>query len=383
MARSILHMDLDSFFVSVERLQHPEFLGKPVIIGGLGDRGVVSSCSYEARTFGVHSAMPMRMARNLCPDAIYVRGDFDSYTYYSHMVTDIIKEKVPLYEKSSIDEFYIDLTGMDKFFGCYKMATELRQKITKETGLPISMGLSINKTVSKIATGQAKPAGQLNIDIGTEKPFLAPLSVRKIPMVGEETYRSLRNLGIDKIKTVQEMPQVLMEKALGKNGTGIWQKANAIDSSPVKPYREQKSMSAERTFQQDTIDIYFLKTIIAGLVEKLCFELREQQKLTACLTVKIRYSNFDTHTLQKRIAYNSADHVILPLVMDLFEKVYNRRMLIRLVGIKFSHLVHGNYQINLFDDTEEMINLYQAIDKLKNRFGNGAIVRANGFAHKR
>jgi len=372
-------MDLDSFFVSVERLVHPQIVGKPVIIGGLGDRGVVSSCSYEARKYGVHSAMPMRMARSLCPDAVFLRGDFDKYTYYSHMVTDIIKESVPLYEKSSIDEFYIDMTGMDKFFGCFKIATALRKQIISETGLPISMGLSVNKTVSKIATGQAKPAGQLDILEGTEKPFLAPLSIRKIPMVGAETYKSLRNLGIEKIQTVQEIPLQLMEKVLGKNGVGVWQKANAIDHSPVKPYREQKSMSAERTFQQDTIDMYMLHTVIAALVEKLCFELRQQQKLTACLSIKIRYANFDTHTLQQQISYTNADHVILPIMMELFKKTYSRRMLIRLVGIKFTHLVQGNYQINMFDDTQEMIGLYQAIDRMKNRFGHGLIKRANSI----
>ena len=217
--RNIVHMDLDTFFVSCERLIDSKLNGKPVLIGGTSDRGVVASCSYEARRFGIHSAMPMRMAKQLCPEAIVLRGNTGIYSKYSDMVTEIIKEDVPLYEKSSIDEFYIDLSGMDKFFGCHQLASELRSRIIKETGLPISFGLSINKTVSKIATGEAKPNNQIRIDSGLEKPFLAPLSVRKIPMVGEVTYKSLCDLGIKRIKTVQEMPFEMMSKVLGKNGS--------------------------------------------------------------------------------------------------------------------------------------------------------------------
>ena len=209
--RTVVHMDLDSFFVSVSRLEHPGLFNKPVIVGGSSERGVVAACSYEARAFGVHSAMPIRMARRLCPDAIIIRGDYERYSYYSDMVTEIIHEKVPLYEKSSIDEFYIDLSGMDRFYGCYSFATELRQKIMKETALPISFGLSLNKTVSKVATGEAKPNGQLKIDHGTEKPFLAPLPVSKIPGAGEKTSGLLRSMGVEKIHTLQEMPVKLME----------------------------------------------------------------------------------------------------------------------------------------------------------------------------
>ena len=198
--RSIVHMDLDTFFVSCERLLDSKLIGKPVLIGGTSDRGVVASCSYEARTFGIHSAMPMRMAKQLCPEAIIVRGNSGIYSKFSDTVTDIIKESVPLYEKTSVDEFYVDLTGMDKFFGCHQLATELRSKIIKETGLPISFGHSINKTVSKIATEEAKPNNQIKIEKGTEKPFLSPLSVKKIPSVGEVMYRSMCDLGIKRIQ---------------------------------------------------------------------------------------------------------------------------------------------------------------------------------------
>ncbi|HNP47429.1 MAG TPA: DNA polymerase IV [Bacteroidia bacterium] len=375
---TIVHMDLDSFFVSVSCLEHPRLKGKPVLIGGTSDRGVVASCSYEARAYGVHSAMPMKLARRLCPDAIIVRGDYDRYSYYSDMVTDIISERVPLYEKSSIDEFYIDLSGMDRFFGCYSWATELRHKITKETGLPISFGLSQNKTVSKVATGEAKPNGQMKIDRGEEKNFLAPLSVNKIPMVGEKTYHLLRNMGVEKIFTLQQMPPELLENVLGENGIAIWKKANGIDNSPVEPYNERKSVSTEETFDQDTIDVTRLNELLIGMTEKLAFQLRTENKLTACVTVKIRYSNFDTHTMQMRIPHTSSDHILMTRVKELFAKLYNRRLLVRLIGVRFSHLVGGGYQINLFEDSEEMIRLYQAMDKMRRRFGESSVQRAVG-----
>ena len=376
--RTVVHMDLDSFFVSVSRLEHPALVGKPVIVGGSSDRGVVAACSYEARAYGVHSAMPIRMAKRLCPDALIVRGDYERYSYYSGMVTDIIHEKVPLYEKSSIDEFYIDLSGMDRFYGCYGFATELRQKIMKETALPISFGLSQNKTVSKVATGEAKPNGQMKIDHGTEKPFLAPLSVSKIPGAGEKTTAMLRSMGVEKIHTLQEMPVKLMERVMGENGIVLWKKANGIDNSPVEPYNERKSISTEETFDSDTIDITFLKALLVKMVEKLAFQLRTENKLTACVTVKLRYSNFDTHTMQCRISYTSNDHTLIARTKELFDKLYERRMLVRLLGVRFSHLVGGGHQINLFEDSEEIINLYQAMDKMRQKFGDGAVQRAIG-----
>jgi len=372
-------MDLDAFFVSVACLENTALRGKPVIIGGFGDRGVVSACSYEARAYGVHSAMPVRLARQLCPDALFVRGDFDRYSYYSNIVTDIIEESVPLYEKSSIDEFYLDLTGMDRFFGCYKWATELRKRITRETGLPISFGLSPNKTVSKVATGEAKPNGQLKVDQGGEKVFLAPLSISKIPMVGEKTYRLLRSMGVEHIRTLQEMPVQLMERVLGDNGVVIWKKANGIDNTPVEPYTERKSISTEMTFDQDTIDLHRMRNLIVGMTEKLAYQLRVEDRLTSCVTVKIRYSNFDTHTMQSRIPYTAADHTLIVRAKELFDKLYNRRLLIRLIGVRFSHLVSGGYQINLFEDSEEKIRLYQAMDDLRSRFGENSVRRAAGM----
>ena len=377
--RNIMHIDLDTFFVSVERLTNSSLIGKPVLVGGTSDRGVVASCSYEARKFGIHSAMPMRMARQLCPEAILVKGDSEMYSKYSKEVTDIIKESVPLYEKSSIDEFYIDLTGMDKFFGCYKLATEVRQKIMKETGLPISFALSTNKTVAKVGTGQAKPNGQKEIPRGTERDFLAPLSIKKIPMVGEKTYQLLRGMGLVWIKTVQEMPVELMEQVLGANGRVIWKKANAIDNSPVEQYTERKSISTEQTFDKDTIDVKALKFLLVSMTEKLAFQLRSEGKLTACVTVKIRYSDFNTYTVQAHIPYTSLDHVLMMKVKELFDKLYQRRQLIRLIGIRFSHLVQGSYQFNLFEDNVEQIQLYDAMDKMRNKYGDAAVQRASGL----
>ncbi len=379
MNRTVVHMDLDTFFVSVERLHDSSLIGKPVLIGGTGDRGVVASCSYEARAFGIHSAMPMRMARMLCPQAIVKHGDHEQYSKLSHDVTDIIKESVPLYEKTSIDEFYMDLTGMDKFFGCYKAATELRQKITRETGLPISFAMSTNKTVAKIGTGEAKPNGQKEIAFGTEKDFLAPLSIKKIPMVGDKTYQLLRGMGIEKVRTVQEMPVELMQQVLGENGAMIWRKANAIDNSPVEQYSERKSISTECTFEKDTIDVNYLKSMLVSMTEKLTYQLRSEEKLTSCVTIKIRYSDFNTFSMQMRIPYTALDHVLIDKVKELFDKLFQKRMLIRLIGIRFSHLVQGTYQFNLFEDTIEQIQLYQAMDKMRKRFGSEAVQRAAGM----
>lgn len=349
---------------------------RPVLIGGVSDRGVVASCSYEARRFGVHSAMPMRMARQLCPEAVVLRGNSGIYSKYSNLVTEVVKDSVPLYEKSSIDEFYIDLTGADRFFGTYKMASELRERIIRETGLPISFGLSQNKTVSKIATGEAKPNNQIQIQKGLEKPFLAPLSVRKIPMVGERTYKSLCDLGLKRIKTLQEMPVEMMQQVFGKNGVGIWKKAQGIDPSPVVQYSERKSISTERTFDKDTIDVDKLHSILIGMAENLLFQLRRGDKLTACVTLKIRYSDFQTYTMQRKISYSSADHMVIPVVLELYKKLYQRRMLVRLIGVRFSHLVQGGYQINLFDQQPKLANLYQAMDKMRERYGDRAVIRA-------
>lgn len=375
----MVHMDLDTFFVSVERLVNRNLVGKPVIIGGLSDRGVVASCSYEARAFGVHSAMPIKMARQLCSEAAFIRGDMEQYSRYSNLVTDIIADAAPVYEKASIDEHYIDITGLDRFFGCLQWSRELRQRIVRETGLPISLGLSVNKTVSKIATGEAKPNGLRDVPSIAVQPFLNPLSISKIPMIGPQTYKLLRSMGIITIETLSQIPMDMMERVLGQNGISIWKKANGIDPSPVQPWSEQKSMSAEHTFEQDTTDVQQLERALLRMTEGLAFELRQKQKMTACVTVKIRYSNFDTHTLQKRISYTSFDHLLKEVAKSLFAQLYNRRMLIRLVGVRLSQLISGTYQMNLFEDSPEMISLYRSLDVIRKRYGKHAIHSASAI----
>lgn len=381
MNRAIAHMDLDTFFVSCERLKNSDLVGKPLIIGG-GDRGVVASCSYETRYFGVRSAMPIKMALRLCPEAKVIRGDMEMYSNMSHTVTEIIQDKVPVLEKASIDEFYLDLSGMDKFFGCYQWTTEIAEAVRKNTGLPISFALSTNKTVSKIGTGESKPIGKLEIPEQNIKPFLNPLSIKKIPMVGNVTFQLLSRLGVRNIQTLSETPIEVLHQLIGKNGQELWKKANGIDETPVIPYSERKSISKENTFSQDTIDITAIKSVLSGMVEQLCFQLRQEKWLTSTVVVKIRYSNFDTETKQYRIPYTSSDHTLLRYALELFEKVYNRRMRIRLIGIKFTGLVHGCHQMNLFEDTEELISLYQTLDKIKMRFGSDSVGRASGFLNQ-
>lgn len=376
MERSIIHLDLDAFFVAVECKREPRLKGLPLIVGGSSRRGVVAACSYEARKFGVHSAMPMYLALQLCPDAKVISGDMEAYSQNSHLVTEIIADKAPAFEKSSIDEFYVDATGLDRFFGTYKWALELKRKIQKEAGLPISMALSVNKLVSKVATGEFKPNAEKQIPAGTEKDFLAPLAVDKIPMIGKQTASFLYDMGVRTVATLREMPLPFLTSAFGKNGISLWNKAHGLDDSPVVSYSEQKSISTESTFDQDTIDVKRLKSILIAMVEKVAFQLREQRKLTSCVTVKIRYSNFDTETKQVHIPYTSSDQVILRVVQELFDKLYNRRMLIRLVGVRLSNLVQGSHQISLFEETETDINLYEAMDFIKHKHGVDKLVRA-------
>lgn len=379
--RHIAHFDLDAFFVSVEQLRNPKLMGKPILIGGASDRGVVAACSYEARKFGIHSAMPMRTALRLCSHAVIIKSDFEAYSKYSRLVTDVIEDSVPLFEKASIDEFYIDLTGMDKFFGCSRFTTELKQKITKESGLSITYGLATNKLVSKVATNEVKPNGQIEIPFGEEKPFLSPLSVMKLPGVGNKTGYQLIKMGVATVKTLSEIPPHMLYNLLGKDGLVLHKKANGIDETPVVPYREQKSISTEHTFQQDTIDMSFLNSELVRMTEKIAFDLRKQNRLTGCVTLKLRYSDFETHTKQLSIPYTNGDAVLLKVAKDLLKDLYKRRILVRLMGIRFTDLIPGTYQISLFDDTQENIRLYQAIDSIKTQYGEKYVVRAAGSMH--
>lgn len=371
-------MDIDTFFVSCQRLLDSSLVGKPVIIGGSRDRGVVASCSYETRSYGVHSAMPMRTALRLCPDAVVVRGDMEFYSKKSTEVSEIIAEDAPVFEKASIDEFYLDISGMDRYFGCFKWTSALRRKISDHSGLPISFGLSSTKTVSKMATTESKPLGQLQIRFDEVQSFLNPLPVSKIPMVGASTHKLLSRIGVRTIKTLANMPEEILVRLLGKNGSSLHRKANGVDLAPVVQYNERKSISTERTFDRDSMDIYRIKALLVQMVENLCYQLRSEGKVTSNIAVKIRYTNFDTHTQQSKLTYTSCDHILIERALELFEKVYDRRMRLRLVGVRFSGLLYGNYQINLFDDVR-LIRLYQAMDHVRNRYGDHVIKRASSL----
>ena len=380
--RHIAHFDLDAFFVSVEILKNPSLKGKPIIVGGDGQRGIVAACSYEARKYGIQSAMPSLTAKRLCPDAIFLKGSYHDYSKFSRLVTQIIADSVPVYEKASVDEFYIDLTGMDRFFGVSQFTRELREKIITETGLPISYGLSTSKLVSKMATNEAKPNGYLEVAAGKETDFLWPLTVDKIPGVGKQTQILLQNLGIFSIEQIANTPIDQLEFHFGKWGRKLWQKSYGISDSPVEHYSEQKSMSHENTFNADFADIHFLHTELVKLTEQTAYDLREEGKLTGCVTLKLRYADFSTVSKQEVIDYTALDHILISKVKDLFNKLYKKGEKVRLLGVRFSHLVPMTIQMNLFDDAIEKLELYKAVDDIKNQFGSDAVSKATSFRKK-
>ncbi|RYY38353.1 MAG: DNA polymerase IV [Chitinophagaceae bacterium] len=380
--RHIAHFDLDAFFVSVELLRRPELKGKPLIVGGDGQRGIVAACSYEARKFGIQSAMPSLTAKKLCPEAIFISGSHGEYSKYSRIVTQIIADTVPQYEKASIDEFYIDLTGMDKFFGVSQYTRELREKVIRETGLPISYGLSGNKLVSKMATNEAKPNGYLEVPHGRETAFLWPLGVDKIPGVGASTQQQLYGLGIRTIEQLAATPVEQLEFHFGKWGKKLWEKAHGISESPVEPYSEQKSLSHETTFSEDSNDPVFLHRQLVKLTEESAYDLRQEEKLTGCVTVKIRYSDFTTVSRQEVVDYTAFDPVLLARVQSNFDKLWKRGEKVRLLGVRFSHLIPMTLQMNLFDDSLEQLELFKAVDAIKNKFGSALVQKATTVKKK-
>lgn len=374
--RTIAHFDLDSFFVSVEILNDPSLKGKPVIVGG-SDRGVVAACSYEARKFGIRSGMPSSKAKQLCPQALFLKGHRSDYSKYSRWVTQIIASKAPLFEKASIDEFYLDLSGMEKFFNPLQWTIELRQQIIEETKLPISFGMASNKMMAKMATNQAKPNGYLLIPFGKEKEFLSLMPVGNIPGVGEQTELVLKSIGINTIQQISDAGIELLEEKFGKWGIDLWNKSQGIHLGSVTPYHEAKSISSENTFEENKTDLLFIKKELVRLTEKICFELRQDGKVSGCVAVKIRYPDFETVSKQTTIPYTNADDEIIPVVKALFQKLYKKGEPVRLIGVKLSELTNEAVQTNLFSDTERKSDLYKAIDEVKNRFGKGFLKRAS------
>ena len=374
--RIIVHFDLDSFFVSVEILNNPSLKGKPVFVGG-SERGVVAACSYEARKFGIHSGMPSKKALQLCPQAIIVKGTRGEYSKFSRWVTDIIAAKAPLFEKASIDEFYLDLTGMDKFFKPLQWTVDLRKKIMNETQLPISFGMGCNKMIAKIATNEAKPNGYLQVPFGKEKEFLAPLMVNKIPGVGDQTYEVLKSMGIWTINDITLRPKEELEERLGKWGVDLWNKSFGIHNGEVTQYHEAKSISTENTFNENKTDLVFLMSELVRQSEKIAFELRQDGKVAGCIAVKIRYPDFETTSRQTTVPFTCADDEIIPVAKELFNKLYRKGQPIRLLGVRLSELTNEAVQANLFDDVERKTDLYKAIDDVKNRFGKLKLKRAS------
>jgi DNA polymerase-4 len=375
--RHIVHFDLEDLPVNVEVMRDSRLEGWPVAIGGTGDRGIIMSCNAKAREFRVSNAMPIKLAKRACPQLVLIRGDYESYNQYSDMVREIIDEKVPRLEKASLERFYADLSGMDKHFGCMKYSGEVRELVISESGLPVSFGLASNKTVSRIATNDARPNGEAEVIYGYERTFLAPRPVTDLPMVSGETARLLWKMGVRNIRDLAAMPLPYMENMFGKEGLHISQQANGIDDSPVIEQMEEKSLTTEETFEQDTIDMELMHACVVRLTEELGFRLRKKGYLTGCITVKLRYANGDTPVRQSTIPHISTDDALLSITNNLFAKLYDRRLLVRLIGVRFTKLITGTYQINLFEDTKEKIRLYQAIDHIKSNLGAGLITRAS------
>ncbi len=377
-ANIIAHFDLDSFFVSVEYLKNPSLRGKSVIVGGSRERGIVTTCSYEARKFGVHSAMPMKIAMGLCPHAIIVKGTYSEYSKYSRWVTQIIAEKAPVFEKASIDEFYLDLTGMEKFFDPLQWTIDLRNLIISDTGLPISFGIGRNKMIAKMATNEAKPNGYLQVPDGREKEFLAPLAINKIPGVGQQTEQILAYNGFKLIRDLHKSSAETMIQLFGNSGQQLWVRAQGEQRSVFSPGHQAKSISTENTFEENVLDVNLLMMEIVRMTEKVAFSLRKDEKFAGCITIKLRYPDFETTSRQVGIPYTNADDEIIPVAKDLFNKLYKSGKPVRLLGVRLSDFSDNAVQTNLFQNIERKNFLYNAVDNVKNRFGKDSIVRAGG-----
>lgn len=373
----ILHIDLDTFFVSVERLINPALVGKPVICGRPGERSVVSTASYEARQFGVHSGMPMLTAMRLCPQAIVACSGHQIYSEYSRKVQQIVHDSAPLYQQMSCDEYFIDLSGMDKYFDVQKWSHQLRMKIISGTSLPISSGLSTNRTVAKIASGQAKPMGELYIPQDAVQQFLDPLPVNKIPGVGGAILPRLQRLGIHKIEDLRKYPRALFLREFGNGALHLWQKANGIDNTPVVPNADPKSLSTETTFDTDvTISQRLMDTILI-MTDTLAYRLRAQKKKCTTVAVKIKYPDFKTQERQKTISPTDYTDTIAGTAQMLFATLYKGQP-VRLIGVRLS-ISAQNTQNDLFSYNPKRDTLNHAIDAIKDRFGASIIKSGNSF----
>lgn len=375
---TILHVDMDAFFVSVELLERPELRGKPVVVGGRPDqRGVVSAASYEARRFGIHSAMPLRTAAKLCPHAIFLDGHHDKYGQWSDRVATILAKFSPIVEMVSIDEAYLDLAGTEKLHGPpFSAAHKLLRMITSETSLPCSAGLASTRLVAKVASDQAKPRGLLWVPAGQEAQFLAPLPVRKIPGIGEVTERALRALAIEHVQQLSEAGLQKLERIFGQWGTALYRKSRGGDSYEFVLDAEPKSISHNHTFGEDTGDDVVLESMLSHLSQKACKRLREAGLSARTLTLTIRYAGFDTHTRAKTPARPvEFDADAFAYFLALFREHRNRSRKVRLLGVAFSGLTHGEEQLDLLDPQrrQKLEKLSKAADSLRDRFGFGKV----------
>src|SRR6266436_5088152 len=369
---SILHVDMDAFFVSVELLERPELRGKPVIVGGQpNQRGVVTAASYEARKFGVHSAMPLRTAGRLCPHAVYLDSHHAKYSEWSDRVATILAKFSPVVEMVSIDEAYLDLSGTERLHGPPLAATDkLLRTITRTTGLPCSGGLATTRLVAKVASDQAKPRGLLWVAPGSEARFLAPLSVRKIPGIGAVTERALRALRIETVEQLAAQPLDKLEKVFGQWGTALYRKARGGDSYEFVIDAEPKSISHNHTFGEDTDNVDVLSAMLSHLSQKACKRLREAGLATRTLTLTIRYAGFETHTRSKTLGEPTRlDSDIFAVFQELFRTHRDMKRKVRLLGVSLSGLTHGNEQLDLLDAERraKLEKLTSAADRLRDR----------------
>jgi DNA polymerase-4 len=369
---TIFHLDLDAFFVSVERILNPQLVGKPVIVGGdPRGRGVVTTCSYEARKFGLHSAMPIRQAFKLCPDGLFIRGHYEEYSRFSHIVGDILRDMAPQIQQASIDEYYMDFTGFEHIEGgLLGLATKIQKRIKNEIFLPSSIGIAPNKTLAKIASDFRKPLGITYVLPGQEAAFLSNLPLSVIPGVGKMMIQKLNGQGFYKIRDVAKVSPDFMMASYGKGGIDLWNTAHGEGSTVLSTGREQKSISKETTFSDDVLDIKILENILFGLTGKVCQTLRDQKMVASTITLKLRYTDFVTITRSKTVEPTDDDEIVFGRVTDMLEKAFTRRVSVRLIGVGLSKFSHSGEQVNLFEsEIDKRKNLLKAVNAIRGKYG--------------